>query len=552
MQTNPAPDRSDAAYAAPPQVLPESQWRVGRCLGTGSSSSVWLVEELAGGRRYALKMPLERDTPADDFELRRELAILSRYHHENLLGVEGVLATASGPGLLLEYAPGDSLSRLIAARGTLGAGEAVTVLVAVGRALACLHAEGATHGDVAPGNVLFSANGKPLLADFGTGRLLAEPANQATGTPGFMPAGAADPPAEEAGPAADVYALGALGWFMLTGRPLVPGLRPPLSVLLPELPAALRDLLDSALEEDPVLRPQAGDFAGRVLRACPAEPVDLLPAVHPSVRPELRTRRAHGDTKRARRRRLPGWRSRSRHPWDDARRRTLAVRGPFPARRAWLVAATLLVGTTAGLAAVALAAPQLLRPDTARVIPAAGGSQDQAAAGGRSEGNTGAAETAEVPAASAAEPSAQETAALTGDDPAAAARVLSELRARAFERGSVQLLGWVNAPGSSAETADLEQIRALEERGERLDGLDIEVFRADAVAVPSGAKARVAVSAALSEWEQVRSDGSAAAAPGGPLRQEVLLELERTGQQWRITAVLPAAASLQERTDAER
>ncbi|MGW9403557.1 protein kinase domain-containing protein [Arthrobacter sp. NPDC055585] len=545
MQMNPARQSVSAGDAGTPPapVLPEGQWRVGRCLGTGSSSSVWLLENPGEGRRYALKMPLERDSLSEDFELRRELAILSRYHHENLLGVEGVLSTASGPGLLLEYAPGDSLSRLIAARGTLGAGEAVTVLVAVGRALACLHAEGATHGDVAPGNVLFSANGKPLLADFGTGRLLAEPANQATGTPGFMPAGAADPPAEEAGPAADVYALGALGWFMLTGRPLVPGLRPPLSVLLPELPAALRDLVDSALEEDPALRPQAGDFAARVLRTCPAEPVDLLPAVHPAVRPELRTRRSSGSTRNPRRRQRRGKR-RFKPPWEEGGRR----RAGAAASRAWLTAATLLVGATAVLAAVALAAPQLLRPETAEVIPAAGGTQAPA----------GASDTAEPPTAASSapgtpdEPSAEELAVLAGEDPAAAAHVLSELRARAFEQGSVQLLDWVNSPGSPAGSADLEQVRALAERGERLAGLDIEVFRTAAVAEPSGSRARVAVSARLSAWEQVRGDGSTAAQPGGPVRQEVLLELERIGEQWRITAVLPAAASLQERAGTER
>jgi len=571
MQTNPAQHTAAAEHAAlpPAPVLPETQWQVGRCLGAGSSSSVWLVEQLGEDRRYALKMPLARGSLAEDFELRRELGILSRYRHENLLGVEGILATGRGPGLLLEYAPGDSLARLIAARGALGAGETVTVLVAVGRALACLHAEGAVHGDVAPGNVLFTANGKPLLADFGTGKLLAEPAGREFGTPGFMPPEGADPAAEGSGQAADVYALGALGWFMLTGRPLVPGLRPPLSVLLPDLPAALRDLVDSALEEDPALRPEAGEFAARVLRAFPAEPVDLLPAVHPTVRPELRTRRAAGAARRPRRRRRLRKRS-SKPPWEEGGRRA-----GFAAQNAWLIAATLLVSATAVLGVVALAAPQLLRPAPADVVSSHEERQVRAPdTGGAEHGAAGAAEAAgasTAPAASAAPapdpsapeppapepaapagPNAEETAVLEGQDPAAAARVLSELRARAFEQGSVQLLGWVNTQGSRAEKADLTQVRALEERGERLAGLGIEVLRTSAVAVQPGTSARVAVSARLSEWKQVRSDGSIAAEPGGPVRQEVLLELERSGEQWRISSVLPVAASLQERADAKR
>ncbi|WP_312178690.1 serine/threonine-protein kinase, partial [Arthrobacter sp.] len=210
--------------ARPPEV-PDPGWRVGRFLGEGSAARVWLVERTADGARYALKVPSRPDTSADEFDLRRELTILSRFGHENLLGVHGFLATADGRGLLLEYAPGDSLARLVAVRKTLTEGEAVTVLVAVARALACLHAEGAAHGDVSPGNVLFTAYGKPLLADFGTGRMLGEGRDGAVGTPGF--AAPAEPGTDDAGSRvsgagleADVYALGALGWFMLTGRPL--------------------------------------------------------------------------------------------------------------------------------------------------------------------------------------------------------------------------------------------------------------------------------------------------------------------------------------------
>ncbi|MER1997604.1 MAG: serine/threonine-protein kinase [Arthrobacter sp.] len=532
MQTNPAPHTAAVLPAGPPQppVLPEDQWLVDRCLGAGGSSSVWLVEQRAGGGRYALKMPLARTTPAEEFEVRRELAIASRYQHENLLGVEGVLATAQGPGLLLEYAPGGSLEQLLAARGTLGPGEVVTVLVAVGRALACLHAEGTVHGGVAPGNVLFTAEGKPLLAGFGAAKPVQGFADREDGSPDSAPSEGAAPHAEGTGPAADVYALGALGWFMLTGRTLLPGLRPPLSVLLPGLPSALRDLVDSALGENPGLRPEAGNFAARVLRACPAEPVGLLPEKRSADRAELRTRRTGSAAKRGRRTLRRGTARRRR------RRGSLkAAQGA--GRTSWLITATLLVGATAVLGAVALAAPQLLRPETVRLAPAA---------------ESPVAEPADPRPGANAEPSAEEAAALAGGDPEAAARVLSVLRARAFELGSVQLLRWVNKPGSPAEEADLEQVRALEERGERLAGLQVEVLRTSAVAAESESRARIAVSARLTEWQQVRGDGSAAAGPGGPVRQEVLLELERTGAQWWISAVLPAAASLQERADAKR
>ena len=555
MQTNAEPRLPDQGKGdpPPPPVLPDPRWRVGRCLGQGSSSSVWLVEDSGAGKRYALKVPSGQDPEADGFELRRELAILSRYQHENLLGVEGILATVRGFGLLLEYVPGDSLARLVAVRGTLSAGETVTVLVAVGRALGCLHADGAVHGDVSPGNVLFTANGKPLLADFGTGRLLAEPGGPRTGTPGFTASDPAGPAGDSgAGQAGDVFALGALGWFMLTGRPLVPGLRPPLSVLLPELPAVLRDLVDSALEEDPRLRPEAADFAARVLRACPAEPVDLLPAVHSSVRPELRTRRTSGSPGPVgtRRPRLRARRRSRKAPWEEVRKRG---RGPGPLS-GWLIAATLMVSVTAVLGAVAVLAPQLLRPEagsgTAPTGQATGSVSADTAGDAPSppapETPPAEAPPAEAPVATAGgePPEPPELAVLTGDDPVAAAEVLTVIRARAFAQGNPRLLDWVNLPGSPAEAADLEQVLALQERSERLEGLSVAVLETSA-AGGSGQRTRVSVSAELSGWMQVHRDGTQAAAPGGPMRQEVLLELARTGEQWRIAAVLPAAASLQ-------
>ncbi|MBF4994886.1 protein kinase [Arthrobacter gandavensis] len=519
-------------------VLPDAEWRVGRCLGRGSSSSVWLVERPGEQKRYALKVPLGLDAEADGFEMRRELAILSRYRHENLLGIEGFLATSRGNGLLLEYAPGDSLARLVAARGALSAGETVTVLVAVGRALDCLHAEGAVHGDVSPGNVLFTANGKPLLADFGTGRLLAEPSTGGTGTPGFTAPRTAGSAAEHgAGAAGDVFALGALAWFMLTGRPLVPGLRLPLSVLLPELPAALRDLVDSALEDAPHSRPGAGDFAARVLRSCPAEPLDLLPSVHPSVAAELRTRRTSHPV-RSRRARTPRWRKgrRSRRaPWEEPRRKARTTvpgtgarknRGRAGERRGLLAAAALLVGAIAVLGAIAAFAPQLLRPDAVNPVPAAGEALDTS---GPESG-----------------PTPRELAVLAGDDPLAAAKVLTALRARAFAVGNPVLLEQVNHPGSAAEAADLVAVQALQERGERLEGLTAAVLDASAEGISSAERVRVAVSAELSAWKQVRSDGTLAAEPGTAQRQDVVLELQRTGGNWRIASVLPAAARLQE------
>ncbi|WP_427017202.1 serine/threonine protein kinase [Pseudarthrobacter sp. P1] len=222
----------------------------------------------------------------------RELRILSRYRHEHLLAMHGVAALAGpwqgGRALLMECAAGGSLAEVVAARGALGVGECVTVLTPLAQVLGYLHGEGVWHGDVSPANMLFTAHGKPVLADFGLGRLLGESGAAVLGTAGFASASEVRLSA-----AADVRAAAALGWYALTGQVPAPALdRPPLPMLVPGVPAELAAALEAALREDPAQRPTALELAQAVYRSAPAEPVDLALAVHPSVLPELLTRRA--------------------------------------------------------------------------------------------------------------------------------------------------------------------------------------------------------------------------------------------------------------------
>ena len=85
-----------------------------------------------------------------------------------------MVSLAGTVGLIMDYAAGGSLGQLVAGRGELGPGETVTVLTPIAQALAYLHGQGFTHGDVSPGNVLFTAHGKPLLADLGVARMAAD------------------------------------------------------------------------------------------------------------------------------------------------------------------------------------------------------------------------------------------------------------------------------------------------------------------------------------------------------------------------------------------
>jgi|GEM_PF-2234365 len=218
-----------------------------------------------------------------------------------------VVREGMGAEELLEYAPGGSLSALLAARGPLPTGEAVTLLVPLAAALAHLHAAGTVHGDVSPDNVLFRADGAPVLADPGLATALGEHRDGA-GTEGF-----AAPETEHTG-AADVYGWGALAWFVLSGD--VPGeerLRPPLPLLRDDVPAGVARLVEDCLETDPALRPPAAELGVELLALHPAAPLDATPAAGQEGVPLLLTRRPPRQSARQRwwgrllRRGAPAW-----------------------------------------------------------------------------------------------------------------------------------------------------------------------------------------------------------------------------------------------------
>lgn len=314
-------------FAAP--VVPGFQ--VGRVLGRGGCSTVWLVTEERTRREFALKCfgkeaagesrgsntgtgpaggvaGSDAVAGADAEEaIRREIRFLSVLDHQHLIKAHEALRLGSsrawpagpvmtgggGIGLLLDYAPGGSLGELVGSRMKLTIGETITVLTPIAQVLGYLHGKGFTHGDVSPGNVLFTSHGKPMLSDVGIARMVGDvSAAPDHGTPGFMDPSPVDPVRAGLQPERDVYSAAALGWYCLTGQPpRRTADRPPLSLLLPDVPVELAAALEAGLNDDRRLRPTAVEFARAVYRSAPALPVDLASSVHASVIPQLLTRR---------------------------------------------------------------------------------------------------------------------------------------------------------------------------------------------------------------------------------------------------------------------
>ena len=583
---------------------------VGRPLGRGGNATVWLVTEQATGRGFALKCfasgdsPTPKDEDGDgdgasdrdpEAEMRREVRILSALDHGHLVKAHTVVrlhGAGTGLGLVLDYAAGGSLAELVASRGSLGAGETVTVLTPIAQALAYLHGHGFTHGDVSPGNVLFTAHGKPLLADLGTARMVADSSGVSeAGTEGFRDPTPVDAVRAGLQPERDVYALAALGWYCLTGT--APGRtaqRPPLPLLLPGVPAALAAALEAGLNEDRRQRPGAAELAAAVYASAEAAPVDLSVSVHPTVIPQLLTRRALPRSARERRaewlrgwlrrlaaRRAAGGRAvfrtaggravfRAAVPRAAVSRRDAAARhaaggsgaahGGGPARRGGFRAAAagcaLCAAAVAVLAAAWLLAGGRLPSDLPAFAPSGSAADaSRGASGGAGEGAepgvTGGA-AGDPAAGRAADPEASGAplelrVLLESPDPEEAVRGLAGVRSLAFSSGNFGLLEEVNVPASPAAAADGRISSRLTESGHVLAGFSTTLSRVEDSADSSPTRAVVAISATSSPYQERDAAGAvvAEAAAGG--EQRMRLVLVPVDGRWRIQEILPEASS---------
>ena len=255
-------------------------YTLGELLGRGSLGTVWSATRDTDGREVAVKVV---SVAGDDeaHALARELAVLGRVAVEGLVGFHeavGLGGHQPAVALVLDHLAGGSLERAVQARGHLSVGESVTVLAPVARALAGLHALGVVHGDVTPANVLLARSGQPFLADLGVARLAGERPGQSGsfwGTPGFVAPEVIDSGVPTA--AADVYAVGALAWWCVTGAAPEPGpVRRPLAEVAPGLPSAWSEVTTQALLGDPALRPTAAELALAYYDSAVCEPLRMV------------------------------------------------------------------------------------------------------------------------------------------------------------------------------------------------------------------------------------------------------------------------------------
>jgi hypothetical protein len=234
-------------------------------VGRGGMGVVYLARQLSLGRLVALKMLLPgADTdPTQRALFRAEAEAAARLQHPHIVQVHAVGEQDGRPFLAMEYVPGGTLARRLAA-GPLPPNHAAGLVASLAGAVAAAHAAGVLHRDLKPANVLLAepppggTPPAPKVVDFGLAKRLGGPdvrseRGAVCGTPAYMAPEQALGGAEGVGPACDVYALGAVLFECLTGRPPFQG-KTRLEVLRravedrPAPPRELNPTLDRELE----------------------------------------------------------------------------------------------------------------------------------------------------------------------------------------------------------------------------------------------------------------------------------------------------------------
>jgi serine/threonine-protein kinase len=228
-----------------------------RELGRGGMGVVFLARQLRLQRLVAVKMPLDTLGVQEWLRFRTEAQAAARLQHPHIVQVYETAEHDGLPFLVMEYVEGGNLAHQLA-NAPLEARRAAELLVKLAQAIHYPHSRGVIHRDLKPSNVLLSGDGTPKITDFGIARRLddngsptAAPLAAQTqtgvvlGTPSYMAPEQAAGKGKEVGPAADVYALGAVLYQCLTGRPpfKAPTVLETLHEVLHEEPLPPRQLL---------------------------------------------------------------------------------------------------------------------------------------------------------------------------------------------------------------------------------------------------------------------------------------------------------------------
>jgi serine/threonine-protein kinase len=253
------------------------KYRLDRLLGVGGMATVYAATHLRNANVVAVKI-LHRELSVDPAQharfVREGYAANSVGHPGTVRVLDDDTAEDGSVFLVMELLDGETLdARWERSDRRLGVREVVTILVDLLDVLSAAHAKGVVHRDLKPENLFLGrADGKMRVLDFGVARLRHGSPSQTKsgslfGTPAFMPPEQALGRTSEVDAQSDIWAVGATAFTLLSGRFVHQGRTaeemlvlsatqpaPPLSSIVPDVPARLAEIVDRALAFDKIAR----------------------------------------------------------------------------------------------------------------------------------------------------------------------------------------------------------------------------------------------------------------------------------------------------------
>lgn len=263
------------------------QYEIVRRLGSGGMGAVYLANDRALERFVAIKVlrPDLAAAPESRERFRREARVAAQLSHPGILPLHTFGEVGGIWYFVMGYVRGETLADRLRHHGPLPATEARRILTELADAVDCAHRHGVVHRDIKPSNILLDAGtGRAILADFGISKMdgagdSLTATGVVVGTPHYMSPeqslGAADVDERS-----DLYALGVVGYAMLSGREPFAGTAaealtprklsdaaPSLQSIAPVVPEALSRIVMRCLERDRTLRwPTAGALSDALAR----------------------------------------------------------------------------------------------------------------------------------------------------------------------------------------------------------------------------------------------------------------------------------------------
>jgi hypothetical protein len=277
--------RTERVGAVPPGRLVLGRYRLGERLGAGGFGVVWRAHDERLERDVAVKAIPFAGGPGDDARIQREAVAAARLNHPGIVALYELGHDEHAAYLVSELVEGATLAEL-GREGAVSDRDVARIGAALCDALEHAHARGVVHRDVKPGNVMVLAEpaagaGFAKLTDFGIARLGSGDSLTATGdivgTLAYMAPEQAE--GREVGPECDVYSLALTLYEAWTGSNPVRGASPaatarqvgaplpPLRRQRRDLPPALCEVVDAALDPDPGYRPPLRELREQLVDA---------------------------------------------------------------------------------------------------------------------------------------------------------------------------------------------------------------------------------------------------------------------------------------------